>query len=198
MLCITQFLKAFENNADVSTFFPKDAVTQEELILLIQTFWWTLVIMIQTTYKTLYFYLCMLFVLCDSPSLSTCKLEILNIADPLSLAIGDWTSSAVGIGSVELYNTSISATILPGENELKIMPRKPRLFRYSGSKNTRNLLLKFPKARLRLFCSSGTNGSTITITTANGTVSSLAIVARFPDGSNNVASVPDSGGVSVE
>jgi hypothetical protein len=32
-------LKAFENNADVSTFIFQDAVTQEELIILIQTFW---------------------------------------------------------------------------------------------------------------------------------------------------------------
>jgi F0F1-type ATP synthase delta subunit len=39
-------LKAFENNADVSTFVFQDAVSQEELIILIQNFWGTLVIMI--------------------------------------------------------------------------------------------------------------------------------------------------------
>ena len=32
-------LKAFDNNADVSTFVFQDAVTQEELIILIQNFW---------------------------------------------------------------------------------------------------------------------------------------------------------------
>jgi F0F1-type ATP synthase delta subunit len=36
---LTQFLKAFENNADVSNFIFQDAVTQEELILLIQNVW---------------------------------------------------------------------------------------------------------------------------------------------------------------
>jgi hypothetical protein len=35
---VTQFLKAFENNADISTFIFQDAVTQEELIILIH-FW---------------------------------------------------------------------------------------------------------------------------------------------------------------
>jgi hypothetical protein len=32
-------LKAFENNVDVSTFIFQEAVTQEELIILIQNFW---------------------------------------------------------------------------------------------------------------------------------------------------------------
>jgi hypothetical protein len=39
MLCITLFLKAFENNADVSTFIFQHAVIQKELILLIQNLW---------------------------------------------------------------------------------------------------------------------------------------------------------------
>ena len=38
-VCITQFLKVLQNNADVSTSFFQDAATQEELILLIQNFW---------------------------------------------------------------------------------------------------------------------------------------------------------------
>jgi hypothetical protein len=78
---------------------------------------------------------------------------------------------------MELYNLSISATTLPWENELKIMPTKPRLLRYIGIKNTRNLLVIFLKAGLLLFCRSGTNVSAITITTANVTVPSLGIVA---------------------
>ena len=124
-----------------------------------------------------------IFLLCDLPSLSTCKLEILNGADPLSLAsaIGNWTSSAVGIGSLELYNISISATILPWENELKIKPRKPRLFWYSGIKNSRNLLLIFLKAGLLLFSSSVSYVSLNSITTSNVTVSLAGIVVWFPD-----------------
>ena len=37
--CVYTVLKAFENNADVSTFVFQAAVTQEELIILIQNFW---------------------------------------------------------------------------------------------------------------------------------------------------------------
>jgi hypothetical protein len=36
--CKRAVLKAFENNADVSAFVFQDAVTQEELIILIQNF----------------------------------------------------------------------------------------------------------------------------------------------------------------
>ena len=149
---------------------------------------------------SLYFYLCMLFVLCDSLSLSTCKLEILNGADPLSLAsaIGDWTSSALGIGSLELYNISISATVLPWENELKKMPRKPRKIRNIRIKKSRNLLLIYLKAGLRLFCRSGKNISSICIRTVNVTVTLIGIVAWLSNDVNIVISVSDSGGVSVK
>ena len=137
---------------------------------------------------------------CESPFFVTRKLSIVNGADPVSLAsaIGDRTSSTVGIGSLELYNISISATTLPGENEINTMPRKPRLFRYSGIKNSRSVLLKFLEAWLCLFSRSGSNGPANTILTTNVTVSLIGIVAWFSVEINTVITVPDSGGISVK
>ena len=111
----------------------------------------------------------------------TSKLSMVKFPELLVLAslIGALISSIVGVATDELNITSKFAMMLPGENDMIIIPIKPGLSWYKGIKKVVNLALSPLKATLLRFCRAGVKLSAIRMTTTYVTVSGrVAICAR--------------------